>query len=144
MFEITPFVHNNHRINSYDPFEAMDEFEKDFFGHKTALPKTDIKETEQAYILEAELPGFSKEDIHATVRDGYLTISAEHKSDVEKKDEKTNYLRRERFSSSYTRSFNLDGIAGEQIQASYKDGILSIVLPKAENKPDEGRKLEIQ
>ena len=67
MFELTPFVHNNHFLNSYDPFKAMEEFEKNFFGHQLPAFKTDIRETENAYVLDAELPGFSKEDIHAEV-----------------------------------------------------------------------------
>ena len=89
MFELTPFAHNNHFLNSYDPFKAMEEFEKNFFGHQLPAFKTDIRETENAYVLDAELPGFSKEDIHAEVRDGYLTIHAEHKSENEEKDDKT-------------------------------------------------------
>ena len=144
MFELTPFVHNNHFLNSYDPFKAMEEFEKNFFGHRFPAFKTDIRETENAYVLDAELPGFSKEDIHAEVRNGYLTIHAEHKTENEEKDEKNNYLRRERSYGSFTRSFDLDGINSDEISASYKDGILTLTLPKATQKVEEGRRLEIQ
>ena len=92
MFELTPFVHNNHFLNSYDPFKAMEEFEKNFFGHQLPAFKTDIRETENAYVLDAELPGFSKEDIHAEVRNGYLTIHAERKANNEENSEKTTIL----------------------------------------------------
>ena len=144
MFEIIPFAHSNHILGSYDPFKAMEEFEKNFFGRQLPAFKTDIRETEHAYILDAELPGFSKEDIHAEVRNGYLTIHAEHKSESEDKDEKNSYIRRERSYGSFTRSFDLDGIKSDEISASYKDGILSLTLPKAEAKAEEGRLLEIQ
>ena len=83
MFELTPFARKNHFLGSYDPFKAMEEFEKNFFGHQVPAFKTDIRETENAYVLDAELPGFSKEDIHAEVRNGYLTIHAEHKTENE-------------------------------------------------------------
>lgn len=144
MFEIIPYARNNHFLGSYDPFKAMEEFEKNFFGRQLPAFKTDIRETEHAYILDAELPGFSKEDIHAEVRNGYLTIHAEHKSESEDKDEKNNYIRRECSYGSFTRSFDLDGIKSDEISASYKDGILSLTLPKAEAKAEEGRLLEIQ
>lgn len=144
MFEITPFAHTTRYADVYDPFKAIDDLEKSFFGHQASLPKTDIRETENAYILDAELPGFDREDIHAEVKDGYLTIHAEHSTSSEDSGEKKNYIRRERTYGSYTRSFNLDGINSDSISASYKDGILTVTLPKTETLPQEGRKLDIQ
>lgn len=144
MFEITPFAHTNRYADAYDPFRAMDALEKSFFGHQASLPKTDIRETDDAYILDAELPGFAREDIHAEVKDGCLTIHAEHSTSNDESDESKNYIRRERTVSSYTRSFDLAGINCDSISASYKDGILSVILPKAEAQPREGRKLDIQ
>ena len=144
MFELTPYARGNHSFAAYDPFKEMEDFEKHFFGRQLPAFKTDIRETENAYILDAELPGFSKEDIHAEVRNGYLTIHAEHKSENEEKDEKNNYIRRERSYGSFSRSFDLQGIKSDEITASYKDGVLSLILPKAETRPEEGRRLEIQ
>ena len=144
MLVITPFARNNHFLDSYDPFKAMENFENSFFGHQAPAFKTDIRETENAYVLDAELPGFSKEDIHAEVRNGYLTIRAEHSSENEEKDEKKNYLRRERSYGSFTRSFDLDGINSDEISASYKDGILTLTLPKATQKAEEVRRIEIR
>ena len=144
MFELTPFARNSRYPVFYDPFKAMEEFEKNFFGHQLPAFKTDIRETENAYILDAELPGFSKEDIHAEVRDGYLTIHAEHKTENEETDESKNYLRRERSYGAFTRSFDLDGINSDDISAAYKDGVLTLTLPKAMAKTEEGRRLEIQ
>ena len=144
MFELTPYARGNHSFAAYDPFKEMEDFEKHFFGRQLPAFKTDIRETENAYILDAELPGFSKEDIHAEVRNGYLTIHAEHKSENEEKDEKNNYIRRERSYGSFSRSFDLEGIKSDEITASYKDGVLSLTLPKEETKQTEGRRLEIQ
>lgn len=144
MFEMTPYARGTDFLGSYDPFKAMEEFEKNFFGRQFPAFKTDIRETDNAYILEADLPGFSKEDIHAEVRNGYLTIRAEQKTHTEDKDEKNHYIRRERSYGSFTRSFDLSGIKSDDITASYKDGVLSLTLPKAEAKLEEGRKLEIQ
>ena len=144
MFELTPFARGNSLFSAFDPFKEMEEFEKRFFGRQLPAFKTDIRETEHAYILEAELPGFSKEDISAEVRDGYLTIHAKHSAENDKKDENNNYIRRERSYGSYTRSFDLEGIKSDEISASYKDGVLTMTLPKEEIKRKEGRQLEIQ
>ena len=144
MFELTHYARGNHSFAAYNPFKEMEDFEKHFFGRQLPAFKTDIRETENAYILDAELPGFSKEDIHAEVRNGYLTIHAEHKSENEEKDEKNNYIRRERSYGSFSRSFDLEGIKSDEITASYKDGVLSLTLPKEETKQTEGRRLEIQ
>ena len=99
------------------------------------------QQIEQIHLLDALV---SKEDIHAEVRNGYLTIHAEHKSENEEKDEKKNYIKRERSYGSFTRSFDLDGINSDEISAAYKDGILTLTLPKATTKVEEGRRLEIQ
>ena len=143
MFGLTPFSRGRF-MDSYDPFKAMENFEKHFFGQPLPMFKTDIRETETAYILEADLPGFSKEDIHAEVKNGYLTIHAEHKSDSAETEDTTNYIRRERSYGSFTRSFDLEGIQSDEIKAAYKDGVLTLTLPKTDRKPPEGRILEIQ
>ena len=140
MFGLTPFRSNY--VSAYDPFKEMEEFERRFFGQRTPAMKTDIRETENAYILESDLPGFSREDIHAEIKDGYLTIRAEHKSENEDKNE--SYLRRERSYGSFSRTFDLDGIDAEAITASFKNGVLTLNLPKLQPKVEEARKVEIQ
>ena len=107
MFGLTPF-RSNFYASAYDPWKEMEEFEKRFFGQRTPAMKTDIREADGAYILEAELPGFTREDIHAEIKDGYLTIRAERKSESE--DNNENYLRRERSFGSFSRTFDLEGI----------------------------------
>lgn len=141
MFGLTPYTRGNY-VAAYDPFKEMENFERHFFGQQLPAFKTDIRETENDYILEADLPGFAKEDIRAEVRNGCLTIRAEHKSESEDKDG-DKYIRRERSYGSYSRSFELDGIDSDSITASYKDGVLTMTLPKLKEKPDECRTLEI-
>ena len=140
MFGLTPFRSNY--VSAYDPFKEMEEFERRFFGQRTPAMRTDIRETENAYILEADLPGFTREDVHAEIKDGYLTIRAEHKSETEDKNE--TYLRRERSYGSFSRTFDLDGIDADAITASFKDGVLTLELPKLTPKAEEARRLEIQ
>ena len=141
MFGLTPY-RSNYYVSAYDPWKEMEEFERRFFGQRTPSMKTDIRETENAYILESDLPGFSREDIHAEIKDGYLTIRAEHKSENEDKNE--SYLRRERSYGSFSRTFDLDGIDAEAITASFKNGVLTLELPKMQQKVEEARKVEIQ
>lgn len=93
----------------------------------------DIKDEKDKYVIEAELPGAKKEDIKIDIDDGVLTLSA--KVGNEKNEEKDNYVYRERRYGSVCRSFSLDNIDDEKIDAQYKDGILTIDLPKKE--PDE-------
>lgn len=92
--------------------------------------KCDIYEKEGNYILEADVPGFKKKDINIEYEDGYLTLAAE-KSE-EKEDENKNYLRKERYSTSFRRQFYLGNIKEDQIKASFDDGILKIIAPKQE------------
>ncbi|MBQ8259476.1 MAG: Hsp20/alpha crystallin family protein [Clostridia bacterium] len=140
MFGLTPFRSNY--VSAYDPFKEMEEFERRFSLQRTPAMRTDIRETENAYILEADLPGFTREDVHAEIKDGYLTIRAEHKSETEDKNE--TYLRRERSYGSFSRTFDLDGIDAEAITASFKDGVLTLELPKLTPKAEEARRLEIK
>lgn len=144
MFEITPYARGSRHLNSYDPFKAMEEFEKNFFGRQLPAFKTDIRENEQAYVLEAELPGFSKDDIQVEVKNGYLTICAEHRFESGDKNEKNDYIRRERSYGAFSRSFDLDGIDSDGITAYYRDGVLTLTLPKVAVKSEDGRLIEIR
>ena len=92
--------------------------------------KCDIYEKEGNYIVEADVPGFKKEDINIEYEDGYLTLAAE-KSE-EKEDENKNYLRKERYSTSFKRQFYLGNIKEDQIKASFNDGTLKVIAPKQE------------
>ena len=144
MLGLTPFERKG-----YDLFNAFDNFDRDFFGSRmtpsarTTGFSTDIKETENGYELTSELPGFKKEYITIDVTDEYLTVSASHEENKEEKNEEGKFIRRERYSGSYSRSFGISGIDTNNISAEYNDGILKIELPKkAEEK--NTRRLEIK
>ena len=141
MFEMMPFEwnHTNDLLNSFA------DFERNFFGSAGRSFSTDIKDTGKEYVLEAELPGFKKEDIHVEVQDGVLTISAKHEEKQDEKDEKSGqYLRRERRYGSYQRSFTLDGVDPKSIQAAYENGVLKLTLPKEQPAVPETHRIEIK
>ncbi|MCG6872813.1 MAG: Hsp20/alpha crystallin family protein [Gammaproteobacteria bacterium] len=95
-------------------------------------PATDLIEHDNEYIVHAELPGMKKEDIHVTLQDGVLTINAENKFESEEKKE-GRVIRQERRFGSYVRSMRLGGAVDEsKVKANYKDGVLELILPKAE------------
>ena len=144
MFELIPF--GGRRVNVYDPFRALDEMERNFFGneHRSLVSafRTDVVDTGDAYKLDAELPGFKKEDIKIDVENDVLTISVERKLDEE--DKKQNFVKRERFYGSYSRSFDVSGIEVDGIQAAYNDGVLTLTMPKKVETAPASRRLEIQ
>lgn len=127
-----------------DPFEMMPVFShhNPLYGkHAKALMKTDVREKDNAYELDIDLPGFKKEEIQAQISNGYLTISASKGLDKEQKDNDGRYIRRERYSGSMTRSFYVgNAVTEEDIKAKYEDGILSLSIPKKDPKAVEAKK----
>ena len=141
MFELIPFT--TRHVNAYDPFRAFDELQRSFFNERPALGfRTDVIDTGDAYKLDAELPGFKKEDISIDVENDCLTISVERK--VEDEDKRPNYVKRERVYGSFSRSFDVSGINVEGIEAAYKDGILTLTMPKKMEQKPARCKLEIK
>ena len=142
MFELIPF---ERRMANFDPFRMMADMERNFYGQPSTRAisafRTDVSDIGDAYKLEAELPGFKKEDISIDIKDERLTISAQRK--FENEDEKPNFVKRERFYGSYSRSFGLEGINSDAIEASYVDGVLSLILPKQTPVVPESRRIEI-
>ena len=142
MFGMLPFEGRNDNL-----FDIFDNFERNFFGNSNAsLPdfRTDIRDTGDAFVLESELPGFDKGDINLDVKDGILTITAEHNDNNDQKDDKGNYIRRERRYGSFRRSFDISGIDESAITAAYKNGVLELTLPKAKPVLPESRKIAIE
>lgn len=93
--------------------------------------KTDVKETDDGYELAIDLPGVKKEQVKAELNNGYLTISAEIKTNNDEKDEKGKYIRRERYTGSFSRSFYVgDQVTEEDIKAKFEDGVLRLDIPK--------------
>ena len=140
---LTPYRRNE--FSAFNPFKAMDEMERRFFGNDSLAEfKTDIREEDGKVILEADLPGFKKEDIHVDLDDNFMTISAERHSDYEQKDKQGNYIRCERSYGSYSRSFDVTGIDHDQITASFENGVLTLTMPKMTQPQLTSRRLEIQ
>lgn len=111
-----------------------DDFLMDFRGNKTNnLMKSDIKEMENSYLLEVELPGFDKNEIKAEVKNGYLVIEAKHDENKDEKDEEGRYIRKERYSGYCTRSFYVgEGLTEKDIKGKFENGILCLEVPKKE------------
>lgn len=117
----------------------------DFFGNSINHFdnfSTDVIDKGDSYLLQAELPGFQKEEIKVDLDRETLTVSATHKE--EKKDEKDNYIRQERSYRSYCRSFHIPGIRKENIAAAYNNGVLEITLPKENGVVEEPKRIEIK
>ncbi len=144
MFELIPFDRHTRRMMGFDPFREMEDLERSFWGGSNNLSafRTDVIDTGDAYKLESELPGFKKEDIKIDVENDVLTISAEHKA--ENKEDKPNFVKRERFYGSFSRSFDVSGIEVDGIQAAYNDGVLTLTMPKKVETAPASRRLEIQ
>ena len=112
--------------------------EKKLYGRRGKnLMKTDIKEFDDKYEVEIDLPGFKKDEITVELDDGYLTISAAKGLDQDEKEKESGrYIRRERYASACSRSFYVgEGVTEEDIKAEFKHGILTLVVPKKEAKP---------
>ena len=142
MFEITPYTHRS--LDLFDPFRELSNFERGLFGKNSVAFSPDIRDNGDSYLLEADLPGFDKENIHIDIKNGLMTITAERHSNSEKKDSNDNVICSERSYGLFTRSFNLTGIDEDAISAEYKDGVLSVNMPKKEKVSVEGRRLEIK
>ena len=131
MFGLVPFKKNGVRTtgDSFDDF-ITGFFNDDFFTPMANINNfnTDIKETDTEYIVEADLPGVKKEDITLDYKDNNLIISAKRENEVN--EEKDNYIRRERSYGSFSRSFYIDNVDKNSIEASFNDGQLKITLPK--------------
>lgn len=136
-------VKRNNEGNSLDFFDdAFDSlFKPMFYEEKFNTMKTDIKEREDSYVMDVEIPGFDKKDVNISLKDGYLTITAEKKE--EDNGKKENYVRRER-STSLSRSYYVGDVAKESVKAKYENGVLSIEIPKEQEKKELTHNIEIE
>lgn len=98
------------------------------------LMKTDVRETENSYELDVDLPGFKKDEVKVALQDGYLTISAAKGLDKDEEDQKGRYIRQERYAGACSRSFYVGDVKPEEVAAKYAHGVLKISLPKASQK----------
>ena len=125
--------------------DVFDDFDRNFFRgfgnidhtlygkHAQNLMKTDVKETEDAYEVDVDLPGFKKEEISLELNNGYLTISTEKSLEKDKENKKGKMLRQERYSGVMQRSFFVgEHLTEEDFKASYENGVLHVMIPKKE------------
>ena len=128
-------------FNDFPFYEDKDmkNVEKKLYGKKAnRIMKTDIKEKEDGYEIEMDLPGFTKEEIKASLENGYLTISAAKGLDKDEKEKDNgHYIRKERYTGACERSFYVgDALKEEDIKGEFKHGILKLFVPKKEAKPE--------
>jgi HSP20 family protein len=121
-------------------------FDRKFFGNgntsRANVMKTDVKESDDAYTVDIELPGFKKEDVSVRFENGTLTVTATKAENNDQKDEKGAYVRRERYSGSCSRSFYVgEDIKKNDISAKMADGILTLTIPKKGKEEIEASKL---
>lgn len=150
MFELVPFNRRKNQMQSkgrdiFDLERVFDNFFNDTvfpsYFSQSGLMKVDIRDEGEAFILETDLPGVKKEEINIDIGDGRLTISVNKDEQVE--DKRENYICRERRASAMRRSFNLDNIDIEKINAKLENGLLTLRLPKSEAEKPAGRKIDI-
>ena len=126
----------------------FDRFDREFFGRKNPLygkhaknmMKTDIREHDDGYELDVDLPGFKKDEISVQLNNGYLTISASKGLDKDEQDKKGKYIRKERYAGAMQRSFYVgDAVEQSDVKAKFEDGILKLCIPKKDAKAVEAR-----
>lgn len=149
MFGLTPYRKNqgiSKQNNGYWDFDSLFE---DFFND-TMFPafysnsrqmKVDIMEKENEYVVEAELPGINKDEVNIELNDNHLTISVQKNEQVD--EEKDNYIRKERKQCGVSRSFYVENVDNDKVDAKYNNGILTINLPKKDPGTPKSRKIQI-
>ena len=146
MTNLTPYRNHNSltRSNNEDNWLGADFF-RPFFSNEMWNQnafRVDVRDEGDKYLLEAELPGMKREDVHVDVEDGVLTISAQTKSET--KESKEGYIMNERRSGTFTRSFTLENIQEDAIRAEYVDGVLKLTMPKMTEPQKQAHRIEIQ
>ena len=139
MYGMIPFNHNDMNL-----FDYLDKMERNFWDGSISSSmqfRCDVREQDNSFLLEAELPGFEKDDIGLDLKDDTLTITAHREESSESKDK--NYVHQERRFGSFSRSFDVTGIDADNISASYRNGILTLTLPKKQPQVPTARRIEI-
>ena len=127
----------NYFLNPVRKYDTERSFFDDFFSPEVVAGKmkTDVTETETEYKFDIELPGYAKENVQVTVDDGYMTVSATNTENKETK--KNNYVSRERYTGSVSRSWYVGDVDLSSIKASFNNGILNISVPKEQIKKEK-------
>ena len=144
----------NQNMCAYNPWREMAELERAFFGaphrrldgksHGFAPMRTDVTDKGDHFLLEADLPGFDKQDIAVEIREDILTVQAQRKRQAEETDEGGKIVRAERSRGFYKRSFDISSVDADGIKAKYDSGVLRLTLPKLVQPESQARRLEIE
>ncbi len=123
-------------------FPTFPDVDRALYGKNAKkLMKTDVKETQDGYVVDIDLPGFKKEEIQMQLENGYLTVNASKGLEKEEKNEDGRYVRRERYAGSMSRSFYVgENVTENDIHPKYENGILTFSLPKEEKRAVEEKK----
>ena len=140
MFSLTPYYR---RTLGYDPFRELDRIERRLFGVNIPDFRMDLREEEDEFVMEADLPGYSRDAISIEVEGGYMTVRAERVG-REESEEAGRYLRNERTAGVLERTFTLAGVDADNMSASYENGVLTVRMPKKKSDLPKKRTLEIQ
>lgn len=133
---LVPSLFTDNFVNDFFN-DAFDRTPAMFKASGSSIMSADIKEYKDHYELGLELPGYKKEDVTASLKDGYLTIEAKREDKNDSEDEEAKYIRRERFIGTLTRSFYVgEDVKQEDIKAKFANGVLDICIPKVEYKPE--------
>ena len=123
-----------------DVFDSMSAFNRrnPLYGkHGKNMMKTDVRETDNSYELDIDLPGFKKEEIKAQLENGYLTISAAKNMNKDEKDKEGKYIRQERYAGAMSRSYYVgQDVTQEDVKAKFEDGILKLTIPRMDKRPE--------
>ncbi len=127
-----PSIFGENLFDDMFDMDAMFGRHNPLYGkHAKNLMKTDIRETDDAYQLDVDLPGFKKDEIHVELENGYLTISAEKGLDKDESDKEGRYIRQERYAGAMSRSFYVgENLTVDDMKAKFENGILQISVPK--------------
>ena len=134
---LLPSIFNDRIFDDFMDFPDFRDIDRRLYGKNAPhVMKTDVKEHDDCFTAEVDLPGFKKEQILLRLENGYLTVRAEKGLDKDDKDKKGKVIRQERFSGTMERSFFVgEDMKEEDIKAKFEDGVLTLTIPKKEPKP---------
>jgi HSP20 family protein len=140
---LLPSIFNDNVFDDFmDGFDDMMNFSPLYGKRGRNLMKTDVRDVNDHYELDIDLPGFKKDEIHAELENGYLTISAQKGVDKDEKDKEGHYIRRERSYGTCSRTFYVgDNVTEQDVKAKYENGILQLSIPKKDVPKVEQKKM---
>lgn len=131
---------------AFPAFREAEDVDRKLYGkHAARVMKTDVRDKEDHYLIDMDLPGFKKEEVELKLEDGYLTVTAEKGLDKDESDDKGRLIRQERYVGTQSRSFYVGAaVTEEDVKAKFEDGVLQIRIPKKEEKQPERKTIMIE